>query len=440
MQQEQFNKQLFDFLQQSPTPFHAVEYLAAHFRQAGFQRLLETEIWNTEPGRGYYCIRDNGTLLAFKTAADSSESRPWRMTGAHTDSPALQLKPLPIRSDNSYTQLGVEIYGGPLLSTWFDRDLGIGGRVTLIDENDTIKIRLLDFQRPVVTIPSLAIHLDKKTNEEPNTIDRQKHLYPLLSQSLDKASTPFSVLIQQQLQKQYPDLSFRQILGFDLFCYDTQPPTLLGITEEFISAGRLDNLVSCFIGAKALLQEKTSDNCLLLCTNHEEIGSSSVAGAHGNFLRTSLERLLPNTPSRQTILNRSFLLSLDNAHGVHPNFVEKHDPQHLPLLNHGPVIKYNANQRYATTGRSAALYKTLAQEVGVLTQEFVMKNDMACGSTIGPITATDLGVQTVDIGIPSLAMHSIREITGAKDPYLLFKTITHFYNRPQLPQYEEYSQ
>ncbi|MBU1418722.1 MAG: M18 family aminopeptidase [Proteobacteria bacterium] len=437
MQQEQFNKQLFDFLHQASTPFHAAEYLADHFHQAGFQRLLETENWNTEPGKGYYSIRDNGTLLAFRIADEPCEFTPWRMTGAHTDSPALQLKPLPDRSGNSYTQLGVEVYGGPLLATWFDRDLGIGGRVTIIDENDTIKIRLLDFRRPVVTIPSLAIHLDRKTNEE-HTIDRQNHLYPLFSQALhNDASSPFSAIIRQQLQKQYPDLSLREILGFDLFCYDTQPPTFLGIKGEFISASRLDNLVSCFVGAQALLQDKVFDNCLLLCSNHEEIGSSSVAGAHGNFLQTALERLLPNAPSRQTTLNRSFLLSLDNAHALHPNFVEKHDPQHLPLLNHGPVIKYNANQRYATTGRSAALYKTLAHEAGVFPQEFVMKNDMACGSTIGPITATNLGIQTVDLGIPSLAMHSIREITGAKDPYLLFKTIAHFYSRPQLPQYEE---
>ncbi len=436
MQQEQFNKQLFDFLQQSPTPFHAAEYLATHFHQAGFQRLQEGETWETEACKGYYCIRDNGTFLGFKLAADPFRSTPWRMTGAHTDSPALQLKPLPERTANSYMQLGVEVYGGPLLSTWFDRDLGIGGRVTVMDNEGAIKIRLLDFQRPVVTIPSLAIHLDRKANEE-QTIDRQTHLAPLFCQPLEDDSSPFTDSLLQQLEKQYPDLSIKKILGFDLFCYDTQPPTLLGIQNDFIAASRLDNLVSCFVGAQALLQEETSDNCLLLCSNHEEIGSASVAGAQGNFLCSVLERLLPDTASRQTILNHSFLLSLDNAHGVHPNFVEKHDPQHLPLLNHGPVIKYNANQRYATTGRSAALYKTLAHEVGVTPQEFVMKNTMACGSTIGPIAATHLGVQTVDLGVPSLAMHSIREMTGTKDPYLLFKTIAHFYNRPQLPRCDE---
>ncbi len=432
MQQEQFNKELFDFLQQSPTPFHAAEYLATHFHQAGFHRLQEEETWETEPCKGYYCIRDNGTFLGFRLAADPSRSTPWRMTGAHTDSPALQIKPLPERTVNSYMQLGVEVYGGPLLSTWFDRDLGIGGRVTVMDKEDALKIRLLDFQRPVVTIPSLAIHLDRRANEE-QTIDRQKHLSPIFCQPLEDHSS-FSDILLQQVERQYPDLSIKKVLGFDLFCYDTQPPNLLGIEKDFISASRLDNLVSCFVGAQALLQEETSDNCLLLCSNHEEIGSASVAGAQGNFLCSVLERLLPDTASRQTILNHSFLLSLDNAHGVHPNFVEKHDPQHLPLLNHGPVIKYNANQRYATTGRSASLYKALAHEVGVTPQEFVMNNTMACGSTIGPISATHLGVQTVDLGVPSLAMHSIREITGAKDPYLLFKTIAHFYTRPQLPR------
>lgn len=436
MQLEHFNKQLFDFLHRGATPFHAAEYLADQFHRAGFQRLLETECWKTEPGKGYYSIRDNGTLLAFRTTASLGETTPWRMTGAHTDSPALQLKPLPERNEKSYSQLGVEVYGGPLLSTWFDRDLGIAGRITIVDNDDTIKIRLLDFKKPIVTLPSLAIHLNRKANEE-QTIDKQKHLYPLLSQSLDTSDSPFNEIIRNQLQKQYPDLSFQTILGFDLFCYDTQPPTLLGMNEEFIAASRLDNLVSCFVGAQALLQEQLSGNCLLLCSNHEEIGSSSVAGAQGNFLRTTFERLLPNPLVRRTVLNRSFLISLDNAHGVHPNFVEKHDPQHLPLLNHGPVVKYNANQRYATTGRSVALYKILAQEVGVSPQEFVMKNDMACGSTIGPIAATDLGVQTVDIGIPTLAMHSIREITGSKDPFLLFKTIRQYYNRPQLPRYEE---
>ncbi len=436
MQLEQFNKQLFDFLHQSPTPFHAAEYLVQSFQQAGFQRLYEEERWEPKSCTGYFCIRDDGTFLGFKLAEDPYISAPWRMAGAHTDSPALQLKPLPQKTVNSYTQLGVEVYGGPLLSTWFDRDLGIGGRVTVIDEEDVIKNRLLDFEKPVANIPSLAIHLDRQANEE-HSIDKQKHLYPIICQQIEGESVPFTEVLLKQLQKQHQDLSIKKILGFDLFCYDTQPPSLLGLHNDFITASRLDNLASCFIGGQALLQDKTSDNCLLLCSNHEEIGSASVSGAQGNFLHSVLQRLLPDSLTRQAILNRSVLLSLDNAHAMHPNFADKYDPQHLPLLNHGPVIKYNANQRYATTGRSAALYKTLAHEVEVSSQDFVMKNDMACGSTIGPIAATRLGVQTVDIGIPSLGMHSIREMTGATDPFMLFKTISHFFNRSQLPYWEK---
>jgi aspartyl aminopeptidase len=188
------------------------------------------------------------------------------------------------------------------------------------------------------------------------------------------------------------------------------------------------------VGAKAILDKNTTDNVLLLCSNHEEIGSASFAGAQGNFLSTVLKRLMPDPILRSKLLSNSCLISMDNAHAVHPNFPEKHDPQHTPMLNHGPVIKYNSNQRYATTSRSAAMYKTIADEVKVPVQEFVMNNDLACGSTIGPIAATKLGIQTVDIGVPSLAMHSIRETTGSQDPYMLYQTISHFYSRSSLPQ------
>lgn len=435
MEQNQFNKELFDFLTQATTPFHATALLANKLQKNGFHRLSECDPWQTQSGKNYYCIRDDGSLLAFKLSSGSYEKTPWRMTAAHTDSPALQIKPLPQNNTNSYTKLAVEVYGGPLLSTWFDRDLGIAGRISILSSNDTITVCLLDFQKPLATIPSLAIHLNRKANEELK-IDKQKHLYPLLCQTLEK-DISFDDIIYQQLKKQYPDLVIEKILGFDLFCYDSQPPTLLGLKDDFISASRLDNLVSCFVGAEALIQDDTSENCLLLCSNHEEIGSSSVAGAHGNFLKSAIKRIVQDTTSWNQTLHGSTLLSLDNAHAVHPNFTEKHDPQHLPLLNHGPVIKHNANQRYATTCRSVAIYKTIAAEADVLLQEFVMKNDMACGSTIGPIAATDLGIQTVDIGIPSLAMHSIREMTGAKDPFLLFKTIAHFYKRPKLSQIAE---
>lgn len=434
MKLEQFNQEFFDFLQKCPTPFHTAQYLSNAFQNAGFERLLERNDWTPEQGHGYYCIRDDGSFLGFTLAAEVSSNAPWRVTGGHTDSPSLQIKPNPLRNSHSLHQLCVEVYGGPLLATWFDRDLGIAGRVTILGESDILSSHVIDFKRPLAIIPSLAIHLDRKANKE-HSIEKQKHLYPLLCQTTEE-DLSFTDILLAQLKKEHPDLLIKRILGFDLFCYDTQPPALIGLNNDFIAASRLDNLVSCFAGAKALLQKETAGNCLLLCSNHEEIGSASVAGAQGNFLSTVLDRLLPDPISKGKSLHDSYLISLDNAHGVHPNFSDKHDPQHLPLLNHGPVIKYNSNQRYATTCRSAGLYKTIADEVAVPVQEFVMNNDMACGSTIGPITATHLGIQTVDIGVPSLAMHSIRETTGARDPYMLYQSIAHFYSRPELPQSE----
>lgn len=437
MDKEHFNQDFFDFLHKSPTPFHTTENLATIFTKAGFKHLQENDVWKVKPGSNYYCVRDNGSFLAIKLAPSLTDKTVWRMTGAHTDSPSLQIKPVPVRESHSLTQLCVEVYGGPLLATWFDRDLSIAGRVILLGDDDTLITRVIDFKRPVAIIPSLAIHLDREANKN-HTVERQKHLYPLLCQSSENPEeTSFNDILLQQIKIEHPDQGVSTILGFDLFCYDTHAPALVGVNSEFITASRLDNLVSCFVNAKALLQSQTADNCLMLCSNHEEIGSSTMAGAQGNFLVTTIERLMPDISLRRKVLHNSYLLSLDNAHAVHPNFPEKHDPQHFPLLNHGPVVKYNSNQRYATTSRSAALYKTLAMEVDVPTQEFVMNNDLACGSTIGPIAATNLGIQTADIGVPSLAMHSIRETTGSKDPYMLYQTIAHFYTRSALPQTED---
>ena len=432
---KQFNKKLFTFLDRSPTPFHAARSLAAMCDEAGLQQLHEGDEWQTVAGQGYFCIRDGGSFIAFRLAEEGVTNSPWRMAGAHTDSPCLQVKPLPLRSSSSYGQLGVEVYGSPLLSTWFDRDLSIGGRVTFVTGHDSIMTRLIDFERSVATIPNLAIHLDREANKD-HTVERQKHLFPLFCQTGEE-ETVFADILREQLLVQYPDLSIKEVLNFDLFCYDPQKATHTGLSNEFISAGRLDNLVSCFVGARAILQKQTAGNCLLLCSNHEEIGSSTMAGAQGNFLSNVLERLMPDAQLRHRMLQHSFFVSLDNAHGLHPNFLEKYDLQHLPLLNHGPVIKYNSTQRYASTGSSAALYKFLAREAGVQTQDFVMNNDLACGSTIGPITASSLGVQTVDVGIPSLAMHSIRETIGTKDAHLLYQTMARFFNRPQLPAIDE---
>lgn len=427
-----FNQQFFDFLKNCPTPFHTVEYMADTFLKAGFKTLSENDDWVIEDGKRYFCTRDDGSIIAFKTAAQSHKSSPWRMTGAHTDSPTLQIKPTPVRKSHSLNQLCVEVYGGPLLHTWFDRDLGIAGRITVLSSDDSLRTCNIDFKRPIAIIPSLAIHLDRNANKD-HTVEKQKQLYPMLCTVQDKALS-FDEILFERIKKEHPGLVVKKILDFDLFCYDTQTAALTGLNNDFITAGRLDNLVSCFVSMQSLLQDNTADNCLSLCSNHEEIGSASVAGAHGTFLPSILRRINPDITLHERQMNNSYFLSLDNAHAAHPNFSEKHDPQHLPKLNSGPVIKYNSNQRYATTSRSAALYKMLCDEVEVPVQTFVMNNDLTCGSTIGPITATTLGVQTVDIGVPSLAMHSIRETTGSSDPYMLYQTISHFFSRNTLPK------
>jgi len=466
MQESQFNQGFFQFLEASPTPFHAVSSMAARLRDSGFEQLLETGSWSLEPGHSYFVIRDTGALAAFTLASDNVQDQGFRLLGAHTDSPSLQLKPLAGKASHSYFQLGVEVYGGPLLATWFDRGLSIAGRVVCTSSDSHLVSLLVDFKRPVAVIPSLAIHFDREANNG-HAIHKQNELAPILAQiSEDAPLTPaseisavhsslscqknnktsckalnFSTILAEQIRREHPEQKIATVMGFDLFCYDCQPPSFLGMNNEFISGGRLDNLLSCFTGYTAMIESRTSKtasgNSLLICNNHEEVGSYTASGAKGTFLQSMLQRIIPDPITRQRTLRQSFFISMDNAHGIHPNFSDKSDPQHPPLLNHGPVVKSNANQNYATTAISSAIYKKIASEAGVATQDFVMRSDMACGSTIGPCTAATLGIPTVDIGAPTLAMHSIREITGSRDPFLLYRTISHFLSREHLPRVQE---
>ena len=433
MQEDRFNQDFFQFLQGSPTPFHAVSSMAGKLREAGFYQLSETEPWPLVPGNSYFIIRDNGALAAFTLAAKDYQDHSFRITGTHTDSPALQIKPRAGKASHSFFQLGVAVYGGPLLATWFDRDLSIAGRVVCANTEGILATLLIDFKRPVAIIPSLAIHLDQEANNG-RSINKQKELAPIFSQITGRNTLNFSSILAEQINKEYPDTQVATIMGFDLFCYDCQPPSFLGFGNEFITGSRLDNLLSCFVGITAMTETKADNNRLLICNNHEEIGSITAAGAQGSFLHSILKRIMPDPVSRHRSLCGSFFISMDNAHGVHPNFSDKSDPEHMPLLNHGPVLKTNANQRYATTSVSGAIFKTIAAEAGVVTQDFVMRSDMTCGSTIGPHTAARLGIPTVDVGAPTLAMHSIREMTGSHDPFLLYQTINRFLTRDRLPQ------
>ncbi|MDG1206377.1 MAG: M18 family aminopeptidase [Pseudomonadales bacterium] len=429
MDSKVFNQGLLDFLAASPTPFHAVESMLKIFVQHGFQHLKEQDAWQLEPGK-YVVTRNDSSIIAFVLASDTNDliaKSGIRMVGAHTDSPALRVKPNPDIEKKGYLNLGVEVYGGVLLNPWFDRDLSLAGRVSYTDDTKTICNTLINFETPIASIPSLAIHLDREANSG-KTVNPQTDLPPLL---MKLSKTPnlktFNQVLQRQL-KQSKDISSDQILGYELSFYDTQKPAIVGLEQEFINSARLDNLLSCYVGMMALVESDGSQFCILVCNDHEEVGSASAEGAEGPFLKSVLERTITDTETRYRAIAASMLISTDNAHGIHPNFSDKHDANHGPILNEGPVIKINTNQRYATNSETAGFYRHLCENNNIPCQTFVVRTDMGCGSTIGPITAKEIGVKTIDVGVPTFAMHSIREMAGTEDALHLNQSLKAFYN------------
>ena len=428
MEQEAFNRELLDFLAASPTPFHAVGEMARRLTDAGFERRPEAEPWELRPGGRYFTTRNDSSVIAWTLPAGTSlPASGLRMVGAHTDSPCLKLKPQPETHRKGYLQLGVEVYGGALLNPWFDRDLSIAGRVSYLDRDGAIAHGLVDFKEPVAVIPSLAIHLDRDANES-RSINQQTYLPPVLGRQGEDFD--LNTLLRQRLEE--AGAGAGEILDHELVLYDTQPPALVGLEREFIASARLDNLLSCFAGMRALLEASGDAGALLVCNDHEEVGSTTASGARGPMLNQMLERLLPDPEERNRALPRSMLISADNAHGVHPNFADRHDENHGPLLNRGPVIKMNANQRYATNSETAAIFRRLAADEEVAVQTFVVRSDMACGSTIGPLTAAETGVRTVDVGVPQWAMHSVRELAGAADAFNLSRVLRRFFDTAAL--------
>ncbi len=424
-----FNQGLLAFLQASPTPFHACRNMATQLDAAGFAALPEHDNWDLAPGR-YYTLRNGSSLVAFIRGTADPIDGGIRLVGAHTDSPCLRVKPNPETTVNGYLKLGVEVYGGVLLAPWFDRDLSLAGRVTGVTSAGALMSLLVDFKRPVAVIPSLAIHLDRGVNDA-RSINAQQDIPPVMMQ----VDTPVQLndLLLAQLGNEHPDVEMVDILASELSFYDTNPPSLTGFDDSFIASARLDNLLSCYVGLQSLLHAGDNVTALLVCNDHEEVGSNSASGAAGPLLYNVLERLFPDAIRRRRIISRSLLISADNAHGVHPNFVDKHDSNHGPVLNAGPVIKVNANQRYATNSETAGYFTSLCRRTGVPCQTFVSRSDMACGSTIGPITATEIGVPTLDVGLAQFAMHSIREMSGARDPMYLFDALKTFFSDTELP-------
>lgn len=421
MQQSDFNAGLLGYLDDSPTPFHAVRAAARLLEAHGYTALHEADAWRLSPGARHYVTRNASSLIALALGDAPFAEAGVRMVGAHTDSPCLKLKPQPELKSQGYWQLGVEVYGGALLNPWFDRDLGLAGRVTLRDADGTLTSRLVDLREPLACIPSLAIHLDREANEK-RAINKQTHL-PAIVARVGGEDFDLRRELLARLEREDPALAGGAVLDYELSLYDLQPAALVGWRREFIASARIDNLLSCYTALRALCAADVATNRLVVLNDHEEVGSGSAAGARGSFLRSVLERLAGGGEAHARAMARSLLVSTDNAHGAHPNYADRHDANHAPALNGGPVLKVNHNQSYASNSETAALFRDACARAGVPLQAFVARGDMGCGSTIGPITATVLGVPTVDVGVPTFAMHSIRELAGVDDAWHLQRAL-----------------
>ena len=398
-------QELLDFLDSSPSPWHVANTAAGLLRARGFVELAESQRWSPLPPAGF--TRRGGALVAWRLGDGSPEGV--RIVGAHTDSPGLRIQPHPEQTVASWRLLGVEVYGGVLLNSWLDRDLGIAGRVVAPDGTST----LVDVREPLARVPQLAIHLDREVNERGLVLDRHVQMRPVWATT----SSPTGGFSDWLGERAGMEPAF-----WDLCLYDLQPAAVLGADRSLIASGRLDNQVSCWAAVSALIASESGPRILVAALfDHEEVGSESASGASGPVLADVIERLLAGSgidsvDDVRRVIASSSCVSADNAHAVHPNYPERHDAGHAPLVNHGPAVKLNSNQRYATDAATAALFRACCEKAGVPVQTFVSRNNIPCGSTIGPLTATRLGIATVDVGVPQLSMHSARELCGAEDP------------------------
>ena len=401
---------LIDYVASSPTSFHAAAEAGRRLSAAGFTRQDEAAEWDPSPG-ARFLIRD-GSLLAWRIPVGASSTTGFRIVGAHTDSPTFKLKPRPDFTSAGWQQLGVEVYGGPLLNSWLDRELGLAGRLVTRDR----EVRLVRTEA-IMRLPQLAVHLDRSVNEDGVKLDRQAHLSPIWG-----LGDPSAEILDHLAE--LAGVESADVLGYDIVAFDTASGAVFGSRDEFLACGRLDNLSSVHAGLQALEQAPEGDHIEVLAAfDHEEIGSSSRSGAAGPILADTLTRIGAGLGARpeehHRALATSICLSADAGHAVHPNYASRHDPQVRPLLNGGPLLKLNANQRYATDAIGTGIWRRACETAGVPTQEFVSNNTIPCGSTIGPITATRLGITTIDVGVPLLSMHSVRELAGVEDPYAL---------------------
>lgn len=412
MLQNDFNEGLLGFLDASPTPFHATQNMSGMFSNAGFIDLDEKDRWELQEGGKYFVQRNGSSIIAFTYP---KQRNGYVMVGAHTDSPNLKLKPNPVIKEHGVVKFGVESYGGLLLNPWFDRNLGLAGKVSFLDANGNLQEALVTVERAIAMIPSLAIHLDDKANKD-RTVNKQTDVCPVVTCGDD---FDFEAFLCEELEKVGYD-GIQEILAHELSLFDTQNASFIGVNEDFIASARLDNLLSCYVGMLSVCSISSQKPMLFVANDHEEVGSESTSGAGGSFLEATLKRIAGDDEAFVQMMRSSLMVSADNAHALHPNYPSKHDAQHAPHINKGVVIKINANQRYASNTTTISRFLLAAKEAGCGVQKFVTRSDMGCGSTIGPITATRLGVETIDVGLPTWGMHSIREVCGVRDAHELY--------------------
>lgn len=423
-------RDLLAFIDQSPSPWHAVHIMRSRLLEAGFVELEEADQWALTSGSHYFVIRDESSIIAFSLGAKGLPEVGFNIVGAHTDSPGLRVKPLAEHSKSRTVRLGVEVYGGPLLATFTDRDLSLAGRVALRGDPRPTS-RLVHFDRSLLRIPNLAIHMNRGVNEQGLALDKTSQLPPILAVARDSLPQKEQLvsLIAGTL-----DVKPEEILSWELNVFDTQPGAFFGTEDEFIANSQLDNLASCHAALSALIEaagQFRQGTRVCAFFDHEEVGSTSAKGANGSFLADTLERIALSLSLDRSefkrALSRSFLISADMAHAYHPGHPSAYDPEHHVFINQGPVIKTNAQARYTTESLSEARFRQLCERVDVPCQRYVHRTDIPCGSTIGPMASAMLGVRSIDVGCPQWAMHSIRESAGTLDHTYMTQVLGAFF-------------
>ena len=419
---------LIEYLQASPSPFHAVDKTREILESNGFECLDIEKSWSIKENKKYYVIKNDSAIIAFTTGQKNDIKDGFKIVGAHTDSPSIKIKPKPeFKDEDYYLKLNTEVYGGPILNTWFDRPLTLAGRISILKDGE-IKNVNINFKDPLMIIPNLAIHLNREVNKG-QEIDKQKDLIPIMKtiQEDEDLEGYLMDLIAERIE-----VNSDQILDFDLYLRDTEAPMAMGSENEFLSAGQIDDLGMAHAGLEALLNSDDDQFKLLVLFDNEEIGSNTDVGADSPLLSNLLERIVYALEGTRAdfleIVENTFMISGDMAHAVHPNYADKHDPTNKPIINKGPAIKVSSNRRYTTDSYTGGYMKKLCIENDIPYQTFVNNSNERGGSTIGPLNLRHLGVKSVDIGNPVLSMHSIRELYGLADHESVIKLLTAFYN------------